>query len=60
MKIKNRFDSFNPDEREILRLLLEYHLNLVSEIGHQRIKDNNRMLEYLLVLEKLEDEAKGI
>lgn len=50
-----RFSAFNPDERTILRVLLESHLNSVSEIA---LRTETRVGSYLAVLEKLEAEIR--
>ena len=52
----NRFDAFNPEEREILRVLLTNHVNTVSEIS---VAVEVRTSEYTLLIERLEREATG-
>jgi FixJ family two-component response regulator len=56
MESVNRFDAFNPMEREVLRLLIEGHLNAISEIA---MNIEVRVSEYTVVLERLEREANG-
>lgn len=51
---RSRFDVFNPQERAVLRVLLEMHLNTVSTIA---LVEEVRVAGYLLVLEKLEAEC---
>ena len=51
--MSNRFAAFNPEEREILRILLQEHVNAVSEIA---VKTESRVSAYLVSVEKLEDE----
>ena len=51
----NRFAAFTEAEREILRVLLQDHLNSVSELSrHAGVMSSN--LRYLGRLEKLERE----
>lgn len=52
----NRFMEFNPEEREILRILLQEHANAVSQIA---ITQQVRMFEYLSKIEALEAEVKN-
>ena len=49
----NRFSKFNPDERSILRVLLNGHINQVSEIS---VDLGVRTAAYTVVLEELENE----
>jgi len=53
----DRFKAFNPEEREILRCLLEAHANAVSQIA---IAIDVRPSEYLLYIERLESEVKQV
>jgi hypothetical protein len=52
----NRFDAFDPIEREILRVLLNAHANAIGEIS---VATEARMSEYMVHIETLEREAKG-
>jgi len=51
--MNSRFANFNPTEREILRVLIQQHLNTVSEIA---VRTETRVGAYLAVLESLEAE----
>ena len=51
----NRFSAFSPEEKLILRVLLESHLNAVSEIACHTEK---RVGCYLAMLEELEAEIR--
>jgi hypothetical protein len=55
-KPANRFDAFDPIEREILRVLLNAHANAIGEIS---VATEARMSEYMVHIETLEREAKG-
>jgi hypothetical protein len=55
-KPANRFDAFDPIEREILRVLLNAHANAIGEIS---VATEARMSEYMVHIETLEQEAKG-
>ena len=50
----NRFAAFNPDEREIMRVLLQEHSNTVSQCA---IALDVRVSAYLLAIEELEAEV---
>lgn len=50
----NRFAAFNPDEREIMRVLLQEHSNTVSQCA---IALDVRVAAYLLAIEELEAEV---
>lgn len=52
----SRFANFNPEEREILRVLLQEHANAVSQIA---IASEVRVSAYLLKVEALESECNG-
>lgn len=49
----NRFRELNPEERDALRVLIQNHLNTVSEIS---LHKEFRMFGYLAYLEDLEAE----
>lgn len=53
MKKKNRWDAFNPEEKEAIRVLIQNHLNTISEIS---LHKDFRVIGYLDYLAKLEDE----
>ena len=50
---KDRFRELNPEERDALRVLIQNHLNTVSEIS---LHKDFRILGYLAWLEKIEYE----
>lgn len=52
----NRFDAFNPDEREIMRVLLQEHSNAVSQCA---IAMDVRVAGYLAAVEELEAEINA-
>lgn len=52
----NRFAAFNPDEREIIRCLLQEHGNTVSQCA---IALDVRVSAYLLAIEELEAEVNA-
>ncbi len=53
---KDRFRELNPLERDALRILIQNHLNTISEISlHQDV----RVIGYLDYLAKLEEELRG-
>lgn len=51
----SRFLAFNPEEREILRVLLESHANTVSQIACAAL--GVRVADYLILIERLEREC---
>jgi hypothetical protein len=52
-KPPSRFAAFNPDEREIMRVLLQEHGNTVAQIA---LSAETHMGAYIMVLEELERE----
>ena len=52
-EIKDRFYLLNPEEKDALRVLVQNHLNTVSEIS---LHKDFRVFGYLYYLEKLESE----
>lgn len=52
--MKNRWESFSPQERELIRVLIQNHANSVSEISLHR--DECMVGAYLAVLEELEND----
>jgi len=55
MNDENRFRRFSPEEREIMRCLLEAHANAVAQIA---IAIDVRVFQYLWRVEQLENEVK--
>ena len=53
----SRFKQFNPEERELLRVLLQEHANAVSQVA---IATGARVAQYLVKVEALEAECNDI
>lgn len=53
---KDRFRELNPEEREALRVLIQNHLNTISEIS---LHKDFRVIGYLDWLAELEQELIG-
>lgn len=52
----NRFREFNPEEKIILRVLLQNHANSVSEIA---LRTDVKVSKYLAKIEELETEIEN-
>jgi hypothetical protein len=52
---KDRFRDLNPEERDALRILVQNHLNTISEIS---LHKDFRVVGYLDWLAKLEEELR--
>ena len=53
---QDRFFLLNPEEKEALRVLIQNHLNTISEIS---LHKDFRVIGYLDWLAKIEDELKA-
>lgn len=53
---KDRFRELNPEERDALRVLIQNHLNSISEIS---LHKEFRVIGYMDYLAKLEEELIG-
>jgi len=57
--MQNRFEKFSPQERTILRVLIQNHCNSVSEIALHSPNEPKICL-YLAELEELETEIEEV
>ena len=57
MPTQDRFRLLDPEERDALRILVQNHLNTISEIS---LHKDFRVIGYLDWLAKIEDELNGL